>query len=167
VARFALDQNFPDPIVAALNEFIPEVELVPLREIDAQLAVIDDWQVILALSQHAAGWDGLITNDSAMLSLPREMAVLRQTNLTLVIAHDAGHDPIKATGLLFTHLSWICRQTTTDQPQVWSLVARNRMAADPWEHLERIANHRNVDVDQLWRESRLTRAELAENPLAV
>jgi len=35
LALFALDQNFPEPIVNALNEFIPEVDLVPLREIDA------------------------------------------------------------------------------------------------------------------------------------
>jgi hypothetical protein len=164
---FALDQNFPDPIVESLNDFIPEADLVPLREIDPQLAEIDDWEVLVALTHHEAQWDGLITNDSGMLNLPREMSVLRQTNLTLVVAHDSGHDPIKATGLLFTHLSWICRQTTPAEPQVWSLIARNRIATDPWTHLERIADHRNMDVEALWQESRLSPAELAEDPLAL
>lgn len=107
---FALDQNFPEPIIGALNDFIPEAELVPLRQIDPILSEIDDWEVLLSLRHHKRRWDGLITNDGRMVNLPREMAVLRQTNLTLVIAHDAGHDPIRATGLLFTHLVWICRK---------------------------------------------------------
>ena len=47
MALFALDQNFPEPILQALNDFIPEAELVPLQEIDPLLAEIDDWQVLL------------------------------------------------------------------------------------------------------------------------
>jgi hypothetical protein len=91
---FALDQNFPQPIIDALNDFIPEADLVPLRDVDPLLvADIDDWQVLLALHQHVRPWDGLITTDSGMLNLPREMAVVRQTNLTLVVAEGAGHDP--------------------------------------------------------------------------
>lgn len=64
MALFALDQNFPEPIVNALNEFIPEVDLVQLREIDAALtSEIEDWEVLLALHHHERPWDGLITND--------------------------------------------------------------------------------------------------------
>jgi hypothetical protein len=167
VALFALDQNFPEPIIQALNDFIPEAELIPLRDVDPLLAEIDDWKVLLALHHHARPWDGVITNDSRMLNLPREMAVLRQTNLTLVVAQDAGHDPIRATGLLFTHLGYICTHTTHDDPQIWLLTASNRPARDAWEYLERIADHRSVDADELWRESRLTQAELNEDPLAL
>lgn len=167
-ALFALDQNFPEPIVVALDDFIPEADLVPLRDIDALLtADIDDWEVLLALHHHARPWDGLITTDSGILNLPREMAVLHQTNLTLVVAEESGHDPIRATGLLFTHLSWISRRTTRDEPQVWQLRARNRPAVDPWSLLERIAQHRNRDIGGLWREARLTPAELAIDPLAI
>jgi hypothetical protein len=73
---FALDQNFPVPIVTALDNFIPEAELVPLREIDPMLVEdIEDWQILLALHHHARDWDGLITTDSGILNLPREMAV--------------------------------------------------------------------------------------------
>lgn len=165
---FALDQNFPEPIVEALDDFIPEAELVPLRQIDPLLvAEIDDWQVLLALHHHARPGDGLITTDSGILNLPREIAVLRQTALTLVVAEGAGHDPIKATGLLFTHLTYICRETTLDRGQVWALSARNRPGNDPWHFLERIADHQNRDVEALWRESRLTNAALAEDPLAL
>ena len=67
-----------------------------------------------------------------MVSLPREICVLRQTNLTLVVAYDSGHDPIRATGLLFTHLGYIARNTTPDTSQVWQLTARDRPASDAW-----------------------------------
>ena len=167
MALFALDQNFPDPIIEALNDFIPEAELVPLREIDPALTEIDDWQVLLALYHDPRPWDGLVTNDRHMLNLPREMAVLRQTNLTLVVAHDSGHDPVRATGLLFTHLGYICRQTTDANSQVWELTANNRPAKDAWHHLERIASHRSTNAEALWREWRLSNAELREDPLAL
>jgi hypothetical protein len=167
-ALFALDQNFPEPIVSALDRFIPEAELVPLRKIDPLLiADLEDWEVLLALHHHARPWDGLISTDSGILNLPREMAVLRQTNLTLVVAEAAGHDPLRATGLLFTHLSWIAGQTTSVEPQVFRLRAHNRPALDPWTLLERIADHSNRDVGDVWREAQLTAAELAVDPLAL
>jgi hypothetical protein len=71
---FALDQNFPEPIVASLNEYIVEAELVPVRRIDQQLAEIEDWQVLLALHHHERAWDGLITTDSGMLKAVLEGA---------------------------------------------------------------------------------------------
>jgi hypothetical protein len=167
LALFALDQNFPEPIVNALNEFIPEVDLVPLREIDAALtSEIEDWEVLLALHHHERPWDGLITNDHRILNLPREIAVVRQTNLSLVEAQSVGHDPIRATGVLFTHLEYIARETTPDRPQIWRLKARNRPGEDPWDYLEGIAQHQNRDVNALWQDVRLTNAELATDPLA-
>lgn len=166
-ALFALDQNFPEPIVEALNEYIVEAEFVSVRDIDPLLAEIDDWEILLSLHHHERGWDGLVTTDSGMLRQPREVAVIRQTNLTLVVAHDAGHDPIKATGLLFTHLAWICRETRTDSPQIWSLVAKNRPGHDPWEFIEKMALHTRRTAGDVWREGRLTTAELTRNPLEL
>jgi hypothetical protein len=166
-ALFALDQNFPEPIVRVLDSYIPEAELVPLRHVDRHLtADVDDWEVLLALHHHERDWDGLITTDTGMLNLPREMAVIRQTNMTLVIAEEAGHDPIRATGLLFTHLSWIARHTTPDEPQIWPLRANNRPAHDPWEYLERIADHQNLSVEAVWQDARLTKTEIETDPLA-
>jgi hypothetical protein len=164
---FALDQNFPESIVVALNEHIVEAEIVPVRHIDSQLAEIDDWELLLALHHHERSWDGLITTDSGMLNQARELAVVQQTNLSLVVAREAGHDPIKATGLLFTHLAWICRETRPDRPQVWDLVARNRPGVDPSEFFEKIARHTHRLADEVWRDGRLTAAEFARNPLAL
>jgi hypothetical protein len=164
---FALDQNFPEPIVTALNDFIPEAELVPLRDIDPVLvANIEDWQILLALHHHARDWDGLITTDSGMLNLPREIAVVEQTKLTLIVAAAAGHDPLRATGLLFTHLSYICGQTDPNEAQVWRLVAQSRPAYAPEYFVQRIAAHQNRNVDAVWDEARLTDQELADDPLA-
>ncbi len=70
--RFALDQNFPQPIVALLAEYLREqAELVPLAKIDKRLAEsVDDWRILLSLHQRG-DCDGLITTDSGMLSLPQ------------------------------------------------------------------------------------------------
>jgi hypothetical protein len=103
--RFALDQNFPEPIVDGLADWLaPDAELVPIRRIDTRMATLDDWEVLAALHSDKTVWDGLITTDAKMLSLPRELAVLSQTRLTLVVAEAVGHDPIKATGLVLAHL---------------------------------------------------------------
>jgi hypothetical protein len=45
-----------------------------------------------------------------MLSLAKEMTVLSQTGLTLVVAKGQGHNPIRAVGLL-CHLAHICHHT--------------------------------------------------------
>jgi hypothetical protein len=163
---FALDQNFPEPLVDAVSPFMPEVELVPIRKIDPRLADMEDWQVLLALHRSAQPWDGLVTTDSSMLKQPRELAVLRQSNLTLVVTHASGHDPIKATGLLLTHMDSICHLTTDAEPQIWELVTRKRYPSDPWTHLERVAEHQNRDVEEMWNEVRLSAQELARDPLA-
>lgn len=164
---FALDQNFPQPLIDAGAPYFVDLELVPIRAIDPRLAAMEnDWEVLLALHHHEQPWDGLITTDSGMLNQERELAVVRQTNLTLVVAHDAGNDPIKATGLLFAHLDYIGAQTAPERPQIWHLQARNRPGRDPWEFLERVAEHQNRDVEDVWNDGRLTNGELQADPLA-
>ena len=109
---FALDQNFPEPIIAALRDYIIEADLVPLRDIDSRLPRFkNDWEILLALHHHERPWDGLVTTDSSMATLPRELAALMQTCLTLVVAAESGHDPVKATGLLLAYLPGICNRT--------------------------------------------------------
>lgn len=46
---FALDQNFPQPIVKVLQDFQTDEELVPLGAIDPRMAELDDWQLLLAM----------------------------------------------------------------------------------------------------------------------
>ena len=96
--QFALDHNFPQPIVDVVAPFLVEAELVPLQRIDTRMTELDDWEVLLALHADHRPWDGLITTDSGMLALPKELAVLLQTKLTLVVAEAAGHGPAEGDG---------------------------------------------------------------------
>jgi hypothetical protein len=163
---FALDQNFPRPIVDVLVEYQAAAELVPLSAIDAALAELDDWQVLLALHHHREPWDGLITTDTSILNQPRELAVLIQTKLTLVAVREAGHNPVKATGLLFAYLPGSGKRVRADRPQIWTPAAANRPHQEPWDALERVAEHRHEDTRALFDEHRLSSEDLARDPLA-
>ena len=37
---FALDHNFPQPVLAAMSDALPQVELVPVRDIDPGLTLV-------------------------------------------------------------------------------------------------------------------------------
>ncbi len=130
---FALDHNFPDPIVSVLTEFQADAELVRVDQIHERMSDLDDWELLLALHHHARPWDGLITTDSSMLNQGPELAALVQTRLTPVVAMEAGHNPVKASGLLFAYLGGICQRTQPDKPQVWTLAAVNRPHREPWD----------------------------------
>ena len=130
------------------------------------MADLDDWQVLLALHHDARPWDGLITTDTSILNQPLELSVLIQTRLSLVAVKEAGHNPVKASGLLFAYLAGIGRRTRQDRPQVWTPAAADRAHQEPWEILERVDDHRSVKTDDLFAAHRLSSNELAENPLA-
>lgn len=40
--RLPLDQNFPEPILGQLEPWMGDIELLPLRTIDARLTQLDD-----------------------------------------------------------------------------------------------------------------------------
>jgi hypothetical protein len=156
IRLFALDQNFPEPIVAALGQNMPEAELVPLRRIDARLpSVEDDWRILHFLSRHHRPWHGLVTTDAAMISQPRELAMLLQTRLTLVVATRAGNDPVRASGLVLAYLPGICRRLREDVAEMWVLNAVSRAPDDPWEHLQRVAERQRSTATDLFAASRL------------
>ncbi len=162
---FALDHNFPQPIVEALVDFQVEADLVRIDRIDPRMPDLDDWQLLLALHHHHQPWDGLITTDSSILRQPRELAVLIQTRLTLVVALASGHDPVKASGLLFAYLAGISKRTEPGRPQVWRLNAVDRPADDAWSILRQVAEHQNREPSSLWEESQLGDLEFAIDPL--
>ncbi|HEV3033357.1 MAG TPA: hypothetical protein VGX72_01085 [Solirubrobacteraceae bacterium] len=163
---FALDKNFPQPIVGVLSDFQADAELVPLDRIDASMSTLDDWELLLALHHHSDAWDGLITTDSSMLAQGRELATLIQTKLTLVVAVASGHNPVKASGLLFAYLAGICQRTNQERAQVWRLNAANRAHEEPWELLKRFADHNGRSAEEVWAELKLSAAAMARNPLA-
>lgn len=162
---FALDHNFPDPIVEVLAEYQEDAELVRVDQIDPRMPDLDDWEMLLALYHDERPWDGLITNDDSMLKLGPELAALVQTKLTLVVARESGHNPVKAAGLLFAYLSGICQRTRTDTAQVWRLNAVNRAADDPFDFVRRFADHNHRAVADVWAEFKLTPSQLRRNPL--
>ena len=90
-----------------------------------------------------------------MVRTPESLAVLMQTKLTLVVAMEAGHDMLKATGLLFAYLPSILGRTAPAIAQVWKLQAANRAHIDPWEELRSVAEHQDLDVQALWNDARL------------
>lgn len=101
-----------------------------------------------------------------MLNLPRELTVIHQANLTVVVIEESGHDPIRALGLLLTHLPAICLKSVRSTGQIWVLRFAAKNHERPWEYLNRIAKHQQTDVQRLFQEQRLTAAEFARNPLA-
>jgi hypothetical protein len=163
---FALDHNFPDPIVAVLAGYQNDAELVRIDRIDGRLADLQDWELLLALHHHERPWDGLITTDTSMVSQAPELATLLQTKLTLIVAKEAGHNPVKASGLLFAHLGGICKRTSPDIAQAWIISAVSRPPDDPWELLKRHAEHNNRSVQDVWKEHQLSPEELTRDPLA-
>jgi hypothetical protein len=163
---FALDKNFPEPIVRVLSDFQADAELVPLDRIDARMSTLDDWELLLALHHHSDAWDGLITTDSSMLAQGRELATLIQTKLTLVVAVASGHNPVKASGLLFAYLAGICQRTTPERAQLWRLNAANRPHEDPWDFLKGFAERNGRSAEDAWAELKLSATAMAQDPLA-
>ncbi|MGI8413436.1 MAG: hypothetical protein ACR2QA_13330 [Solirubrobacteraceae bacterium] len=157
---FALDHNFPDPIVSILAAFQADARLVRIDQVDPAMPDLDDWKLLVALHQHPKPWDGLITTDSSMLNQGPELAALIQTKLTLVVATASGHDPVKASGLLFAYLGGICKRTNPVAAQVWRLNAAERAATEPWELLKRFAEHSNRSTEEVWSEFRFTDDQL-------
>ncbi len=163
---FALDQNFPLPIINLLEPYMPEAELVPIQTIDNRMVHLDDWQVLLALYAHEADWDGMITADANMLGLPRELAVLLQTRLTLVVAEAAGDDPLKASGMIILHLPGICKLTDSMTPQVWRLRSPRSKPLKPWKLLEDVASRQDLTAPVLYDQWKLSETELTDDPIA-
>ncbi len=164
MVRFALDEDFPENVLEVLATSLPEAEMVPIRHIDPRLRQMDDWRLLLSL-HHLGAWDGIVSADSSILNLPRELAVVHQTGLTLVIVERAGHDPIRAAGLLLVHLPMICRKTVRTTGQIWKLHAQSKNHDDPWEELKKISVHRKTSVKDLYQRVRLSKGELERNPL--
>ncbi len=156
---FAIDHNFPEPLLTTLADILP-VEFVPVRKIDTSFSDLADWALLLALHQHDRPWDGLVTNDDAMLSLAKEMTVLQQTQLTLVVAKGEGHNPVRALGVLLCHMNHICRMTTRSRAQIWRLSVTQKNHEDPTAFLDKIAQRANTTARALFEKHKLTAREL-------
>lgn len=165
VARrlFALGHNFPEPVLSAFADVMPAIELLPIRLIDPEWAKLDDWELLLALHTDERPFDGLITNDEAMLSLAKEMTVLSQTKLTLVVVKGEGDNPIRAVGALLCHLPHICHHTLPDRAQVWNLRVAQKKYEDVHDYLHKIATRSDTTVPELMAVHRVSPKQLRKN----
>lgn len=89
-----------------------------------------------------------------------------QTRLTLIVTAGVGHDPVRASGLLLTHLPGICRRTDPRRAQLWRLSTSDLRHTEPWEQFQRVAEHQNRAAAELRAEHWLDEAEFAADPLA-
>jgi hypothetical protein len=136
-----------------------------ISKIDARLVDrLDDWEVILVLSQF--GYEGLITLDASMLELPREMAVVHQTNFTLFAVEAAGDNPLRATGQLLLHARSVATQHDSSQPQIFRVPApRTIQARSAWDRLGELASAQGVSIQELFDANRLAPEDLARRIL--
>jgi hypothetical protein len=167
VALFALDHNYPAPIIEQAKPYLSDVELVSIEDIDPRLPEFEDWELLLALHHHSREWDGMISNDTSMLDQERELAVLGYTHLTLVAPVAVGHDPIRSTGLVLTHIENIASRTTPRKPQIWRLAGRTGGGHHPDQFIEKLAEKAQLDPLDLRKEAMPSNAILQRNPLAT
>ena len=156
--RLALDQNFPTPILAALAEYIVDIELIPLRKIDPRLSSLDDRTLVVALRQ--LGFPGMVTNNYKMLKNPKELAAIIATKLTVFAIEGVGDDPIRATGALLLDLPGALKRMDSRKAQVFWMRPRNPTPEDPMELFRRAAAHQHREADALYAELVVSNDEL-------
>ena len=147
-AHFVLDHNFPWQVTGL--PWPEYLRLTRLADYDASLIQhYDDWQVLDALNRRG-DVDGFITNDAKILHLPREMVVLSETHLTLVVTDRVGHDPVRATGLVMLYLGQIVHRLSREA-QIFTLhsVDLGHYQSSPAEQINRLAGHRNIAPPEL------------------
>jgi len=153
--RIALDVNFPEPILKCLADFMPDIELVPVRRIDPALAELSDRDLVLALRQE--GFDWLVTNNFKMLRNPQELAAIMKSGVTVFAVEGTGDDPLRATGAVLLDLPGALRRQQSSKV-FWSR-PRNPDPQDPWELFTQAAERRHSDAAELYDEVKVTDGE--------
>jgi hypothetical protein len=160
--RFALDQNFPTPIVDCLAQYIVGVDLSSLHQIDPRLCDLDDRPLLIALRQ--LGFDGLVTNNYRMFDVPSEVAAILATKLTVFGVEGVGDDPLRATGAVLLDLPGALTQFKPDEPQIFWVNPRNPRPVKPWDRIGVAASRRGVSAKELYQGVKVSEEEL-ETPV--
>ena len=151
---FVLDHNFPETAVWQIP--MPEMVIRPLRVIHPDLVRnTEDWELLRDLRLRG-GVDGLITLDAGMVNLEKEMVVLHQSRLSLVVFEGVENDPLVAAGLLLVHAPTIARQTSPRRAQLWVLRRpATRPPENPQQRINTIAARLHVTPEELYARNRL------------
>ncbi len=144
-----------------LASLLPSLELVALRSVHPDLVRDhEDWEVLQKLKARG-GVDGFITLDARMLELPREMVVLHQTRLTLVVIENTDNDPIAAWAMLLIHGPQIAKQLDRRRPQLWRLRRPpHPQPRNPHDFVKVLAERAGVAESTLITRHRLSPLEL-------
>lgn len=161
----ALDHNFPEPVLNALDGFVPEACLLPIRKIHPKLPDLDDHELVVALRQLDIGV--LATNDYKMFKNPRELAAIMSTRLTVIAFEGLGDDPIRAAGALLLDLPTITNRIEREKAQLFWLRPKRPEPIDPWNQLQKLAERRNTTARLLYEECRLSESDLSRDHLAT
>lgn len=150
-ATFLLDQDFPDPAIPEL----PDLDVHPLRQVHPDLIRDhEDWEVLREIKRRG-GADGLIPLDAGMLNQAKEMVVLKQTRLTLVVFRDTRNDPLVAAGLLMIHAPEIARRLDRRRPELWVLRKPPVAPENPWGRITQLAARESISPEALERRERI------------
>lgn len=161
--RLVLDQNFPQPLLRDVWEWIPpDLEIIHLGDLDGRLRTASDRELFIAL--HQLGYDGLITSNWKMLNIPMEVAAIIATKAVVIAMRSMGHDPIRAAGALLLELPGLVKRLRPHRANVFLLHYERRRPEDAWEYLKRIAEREGVSPQDLLDDVRVTSEELA-NPI--
>jgi len=155
----ALDHNFPEPVLDALDGFVPEARLLPIRKIHPKLPDLDDDELVVALHRLEIGV--LATNDYKMFKNPRELAAIMSTRLTVIAFEGLGDDPIRAAGALLLDLPAITNRLDSEKAQLFWLRPRRPEPIDPWMQLQKLAERRDTSAKLLYAEYKLSESELS------
>ncbi len=152
--RVALDQNFPTKLLLSLELYWPPtVQARHVHKVDPALSEIDDHELVVELSMR--GFDVLVSDDYRMLEDVRTMSALVATKLHLVAIEAAGHDPLKATGLLLLELPTLQHRLSARESQI--LRVPKRQATKPqasWTEIQRLADRDEVEPSVLYESHR-------------
>jgi hypothetical protein len=118
---FALDENFPQPILReAIDKFVLGIEIALLVDIDLSLlGAYQDHELIAELARKRI--DGLVTCDDSMVFRPEVLEAIERFGFTLVTCRRVGDDPVRASGLLLVHLPDVAKRYQRRRPQIWRL----------------------------------------------
>lgn len=154
-----LDHNFPEPILNAVSPWINEVNLIPIRHINVQLAELQDRQLLIALYQ--LGYSGLVTNNYKMLHNPAELAAVIKTKLSVVAIQGLGDDLVRATGALLLYLPSIVRALESGRHGVFRLRPRTPQPENPREIFRKIAMRRQEIYKEMYTHFEVSDKELS------
>lgn len=149
----ALDHNIPLPLLTVLADYIPEVRLVPIRQIDQSLTEFEDHDLIYELARR--DYAVMVTANYKMLEDPQVLVALHQTKFTLMAIEHAGDDALLATGALLRDLLPMLRKLNA-KGQVFRSRPLAPTSVSPYRLLQGIATRHDRQVDDLLDELKVS-----------